>query len=406
MKIVKNILISKKILLERKIRTALSLSGVIIGVCAVIIMVAIGKGTEEKIISQITKMGSNLLLVNSGQVKIIAGRARQVKEVTTLELKDADSILNEAESVKNVAPAQTKKLQVKFENLSTKTNIVGTTPDITDVQNYTLVQGRFFDEDEDKGLRRVAIVGQTVVENIFEKQDPIGKIIRIGKVPFEVIGVLSSKGLDVNGMDQDDQIFIPVRTALRRLFNLTYINAIYIKVKDSSLMDQAEKEINAILREKHHLREGKADDFTIQNQATVLEMQRESSKAFTLLIGSIAAISLIVGGIGILVVMLISIKERTKEIGIRRAVGAKRRDILFQFFSEALILSIGGGIIGVIIGITVSMVVAFFAGWSFIISTNAIVAALFSTFIIGIFSGVYPARKAALLDPIKALQFE
>ena len=406
MKIVKNILISKKILSERKVRTALSLSGVIIGVCAVIIMVAVGRGTEEKIVSQITKMGSNLLLVNAGQVKIIAGRARQVKEVTTLELKDADSILDEAESVKNIAPAQTKKLQVKFENLSTKTSVVGTTPDIVEVQNYALAQGRFFDEDEDKGLRRVAVVGRTVVENIFEQQDPVGKIIRIGKVPFEVIGVLSPKGLDVNGMDQDDQIFIPVRTALRRLFNLTYINAIYVKVKDSDLMDQAEKEIGVILREKHHLKEGKADDFTIQNQATVLEMQRESSKAFTLLIGSIAAISLLVGGIGILVVMLISIKERTKEIGIRRAVGAKRRDILLQFFSEALILSIGGGVIGVIIGITVSMVVAFFAGWPFIISINAITAALLSTFIIGIFSGVYPARKAALLDPIKALQFE
>jgi len=406
MKIVKNILISKKILLERKVRTILSLLGVIIGVCAVIIMVAVGKGTEEKVVSQITKMGSNLLLVNAGQVRIIAGRARQVKAVTTLELKDADSILNEAGSIKYVAPAQTKKLQVKFENLSTKTNVVGTTPDIVEVQNYTLAQGRFFDEDEDKGLRRVAVVGRTVVENIFERQDPVGKIIRIGKVPFEVIGVLSSKGLDVNGMDQDDQIFIPTRTALRRVFNLTYINAIYVKVKNGGLMDQAEKEISSILRKQHHIKEGKADDFTIQNQATVLEMQKESSKAFTLLIGSIAAISLLVGGIGISVVMLISIKERTKEIGIRRAVGAKRRDILFQFFSEALILSIGGGVIGVVIGITVSMAVAFFAGWPFIISINAIVVSLLSTFIIGIFSGVYPARKAALLDPIKALQFE
>ena len=215
MKIVKNILISKKILLERKVRTILSLSGIIIGVCAVIIMVAIGKGTEEKIISQITKMGSNLLLVNAGQVKIIAGRARQVKVVTTLELKDVDSISNESTSVKYAAPAQTRKLQVKFENLSTKTNVVGTTSAITEVQNYSLAEGRFFDDEEDRGLRRVAVVGQTVVENIFEKQDPIGKIIRIGKVPFEVIGVLSPKGLDINGMDQDDQIFIPVRTALR-----------------------------------------------------------------------------------------------------------------------------------------------------------------------------------------------
>ena len=406
MKIAKNIVISKKILLEHKVRTVLSLSGIIVGVSAVIIMVAIGKGTEEKVISQITKMGSNLLLVNAGQVKIIAGRARQVKVVTTLELKDADSILNKAGSVKYVAPAQTKKLQVKFENLSTKTNVVGTTSVITEVQNYSLAEGRFFDDEEDRGLRRVAVVGRTVVENIFEKQDPIGKIIRIGKVPFEVIGVLSPKGLDINGMDQDDQIFIPVRTALRRVFNLTYIDAIYVKVKDSSLMDQAEKELSSILRGKHHIKDDKADDFTIQNQATVLETQKESSKAFTLLIGSIAAVSLLVGGIGILAVMLISIRERIKEIGIRRAVGAKRRDILIQFLSEALILSISGGVIGVIIGITVSMLIAIFSGWPFVISINAVAASFLSTFVIGIFFGVYPAMKAALSDPIKALQFE
>ncbi|MFZ5800401.1 MAG: ABC transporter permease [Candidatus Omnitrophota bacterium] len=406
MKIIKNILISKKILSEHKVRTILSLLGIIIGVCAVIIMVSIGKGTEAKVVSQITKMGSNLLLVNAGQVKIIAGRARQVKLVTTLELRDAESIAKEAPSVTLAAPAQTKKLQVKFENLITKTSVVGTSPDIVQVQNWSIGKGRFFDEDEDKGLRRVAIVGQTVVENIFERKDPVGKIIRIGNVPFEVIGVISPKGLDINGMDQDDQIFIPVRTALRRLFNLDYINAIYVKVKDSSLMDKAEKEIRYILREKHYLKEGKDDDFTIQNQATLLETQKESSQAFTLLIGSIAAVSLLVGGIGVLVVMLISIKERTKEIGIRRAVGAKRRDILLQFFSEALILSIAGGLLGVAIGILASMAVAFFAGWPFIISANAVMAAFLSTFLIGVFFGVYPARKAALLDPIKALQYE
>jgi len=392
--------------LERKARTILSLSGIIIGVCAVIIMVAIGKGTEEKIVSQITKMGGNLLLVSAGQVKIIAGRARQVKAVTTLELKDADSILNEAGSVKYVAPAQARKIQVKFENLSTKTTVSGTTHDIVAAQNYSLKKGRFFDEDEDKGLRRVAVVGGTVVGNIFESHDPVGKIIRIGKVPFEVIGVLSSKGLDVNGMDQDDQIFIPIRTALRRVFNLTYINAIYVKVKNSGLMDQAEQEISGILRKQHHIKEGKADDFTIQNQATVLEMQKESSKAFTLLIGSIAAVSLLVGGIGIMAVMLVSIRERIKEIGIRRAVGAKRRDILVQFLSEAIILSISGGMIGVAIGITVSLFVAFFAGWPFIISINTIAVSFLSTFIIGVFFGAYPALKAARLDPIRALQFE
>jgi len=406
MKIAKNIEISKKILLERKVRTVLSLSGIIVGVCAVIVMVALGKGTEAKVTSQITKMGSNLLLVNAGQVKIIAGRARQAKIVTTLELKDADFIAEGVSSLKYIAPAQVKKLQVKYGDLSTKTNIVGTTSDIVEIQNNSLSEGRFFDEDEDKGLRRVAVIGKTVVENIFDQQDPLGKIIYIGKVPFEIIGVLSPKGLDLYGADQDDQIFIPVKTALRRLFNLTYINAFYAKVKDGALMKQAAEEISVILRERHHIREGKDNDFTILNQTAILEAQQESSRTFTLLIGSIAALSLLVGGIGVLAVMLISIRERIKEIGIRRAVGAKRRDILIQFLSEALLLSIGGGMIGVVLGVVVSILTAIFAKLPLIIPMDAVGVSFLATFIIGVFFGVYPARKASLLDPIKALQFE
>ena len=406
MKIAKNIEISKKILLERKVRTVLSLSGIIVGVCAVIVMVALGKGTEAKVTSQITKMGSNLLLVNAGQVKIIAGRARQAKIVTTLELKDADSIAEGVSSLKIIVPAQVKKLQVKYGDLSTKTNIVGTTSDIVEIQNHSLSKGRFFDEDEDKGLRRVAVIGKTVVENVFGQQDPLGKIIYIGKVPFEIIGVLSPKGLDLYGADQDDQIFIPVKTALRRLFNLTYINTIYAKVKDGALMRQAEEEISIILRERHHIREGKDNDFTILNQTSILEAQQESSRTFTLLIGSIAALSLLVGGIGVLAVMLISIRERIKEIGIRRAVGAKRRDILIQFLSEALLLSIGGGMIGVVLGVVASILTAVFAKLPLIIPMDAVEMSFLATFIIGVFFGVYPARKASLLDPIKALQFE
>ena len=406
MKIAKNIEISKKILLERKVRTVLSLSGIIVGVCAVIVMVALGKGTEAKVTSQITKMGSNLLFVNAGQVKIIAGRARQAKIVTTLELIDADSIAEGVSGLKYIAPAQVKKLQVKYGNLSTKTNIVGTTSDIVEIQNHSLSKGRFFDEDEDKGLRRVAVIGKTVVENVFGQQDPLGKIIYIGKVPFEIIGVLSPKGLDLYGADQDDQIFIPVKTALRRLFNLTYINTIYAKVNDGALMRQAEEEISIILRERHHIREGKDNDFTILNQTSILEAQQESSRTFTLLIGSIAALSLLVGGIGVLAVMLISIRERIKEIGIRRAVGAKRRDILIQFLSEALLLSIGGGMIGVVLGVVASILTAVFAKLPLIIPMDAVGVSFLATFIIGVFFGVYPARKASLLDPIKALQFE
>jgi putative ABC transport system permease protein len=406
MKIVKNIEISKKILLERKVRTLLSLSGIIVGVCAVIVMVALGKGTEAKVTSQITKMGSNLLLVSAGQVKIIAGRARQAKIVTTLELSDADSIAEGVSSLRYIASAQVKKLQVKYGNLSTKTNIVGTTSDIVEIQNHSLSEGRFFDEDEDKGLRRVAVIGKTVVENIFDQQDPLGEIIYIGKVPFEIIGVLSPKGLDLYGADQDDQIFIPVKTALRRLFNLTYINTIYVKVKEGASMEEAAEEISVILRERHHIREGKDNDFTILNQTAILEAQQESSRTFTLLIGSIAALSLLVGGIGVLAVMLISIRERIKEIGIRRAVGAKRRDILIQFLSEALLLSIGGGMIGIVLGVVASILTAIFAKLPLIIPMNVVAASFLATFIIGVFFGVYPARKASLLDPIKALQFE
>jgi putative ABC transport system permease protein len=406
MKIAKNIEISKKILLERKVRTVLSLSGIIVGVCAVIVMVALGKGTEAKVTSQITKMGSNLLLVNAGQVKIIAGRARQAKIVTTLELRDADFIAEGVSSIRYIAPAQVKKLQVKYGNLSTKTNIVGTTFDIVEIQNHSLSKGRFFDEDEDKGLRRVAVIGKTVVENVFGQQDPLGKIIYIGKVPFEIIGVLSPKGTDLYGADQDDRIFIPVKTALRRLFNLTYINTIYAKVKDGYSMKRAEEDISVILRERHHIRDGKDNDFTILNQTAILAAQQESSRAFTLLIGSIAALSLLVGGIGVLAVMLIAIRERIKEIGIRRAVGAKRRDILIQFLSEALLLSIGGGMIGVVLGIAASILTAIFAKLPLIIPMDAVGVSFLATFIIGVFFGVYPARKASLLDPIKALQFE
>lgn len=406
MNITKNIIISQKILLVHKVRTTLSLSGIIIGICAVIIMVSIGKGTEEAIVSQITRMGSNLLVVNAGKVKIIAGRARQTKLVTTLKTKDAQSIIAKSFSVNYAVPAQAKKLQVKYGNLTTRTNIVGTHADILKVRNYSLSGGRFFDKDENNGRRRVAVLGQTVVENIFDHDDPVGRMIRIGRVPFEVVGVLAPKGLDINGTDQDNQIIIPLKTALRRLFNLDYINAVYVQAKDNHSMDQAESEIRDALREAHHLRKGRPDDFTIRNQASVLKAQRESSRTFTFLISSIAAVSLLVGGIGILAVMLISIRERIKEIGIRMAVGAKKSDILLQFLAESLLLSIGGGVIGIILGITVAVILTFFADWQFVLSLNVVVMSFLSTVIMGICFGVYPAKKAASLDPIKALQFE
>jgi putative ABC transport system permease protein len=405
MDIAKNIELSGKILFRHKLRTLLSLLGIIAGVSAVIIMVAVGEGTEQKVISQISNMGSNLLIVSSGQVKVIAGRPRTTKSVTTLELKDSDAIATLADVLSSV-PSQDKMLPVKYESLSTKTKVTGTMPEIFELRNFSLSDGRFFSEEENKGAYRVAVIGQKVVENIMSHEDPMGKIIRIKKVPFEIIGVLNAKGLDMYGQDEDDQIFIPVNTALRRLFNLDYINSIFVQIHDEEAMADAEFEIKELLRQNHRLRGNQQDDFTVLNQTEIIKTQREASKTFTLLIGSVAFISLLVGGIGILAVMLISIRERIKEIGIRRAIGAKREDILLQFLGESLILSIVGGMIGIGLGVASALAISRLAGWNPIISTIALVVSFASSIIIGIFAGVYPAIKAAFLDPIKALQFE
>lgn len=406
MKVSRNIIISGKILLAHKMRTVLSLSGIVVGICAVITMVAIGRGTERQVISQLTSMGQNLLIVNSGQVKIIAGRARQTRTVTTLEAHDAERLMARARVINYAVPAQSKKLPVKYGNLTTRTTITGTTAAIVKVRNYHLQRGRFFDEDEDRGRRRVAVLGQTVATNLFGKANPLGEVVRLGRVPFTVIGVLAAKGLDINGADQDDLVIVPLHTALRRLFNLSYINTIYVQAASDRDMERAEAEVRTILRAAHHLHRGRADDFTIRNQASVIEAQRESSQTFTLLIGSIAAVSLLVGGIGILAVMLISVRERTREIGLRMAVGARKSDILVQFLGEALLLGCAGAIIGVGIGTAASAMIAWFARWPLVLPIDLIVLAFAATLGMAIVFGVYPAVKAAGLDPIKALQFE
>ena len=407
MKITRSIRISRKQLAAHKLRTALALTGVVIGVSAVIIMVAIGNGAQEEVLSKIEAMGTNLLIVNAGQVQKSAGRQQIRGTVTTLTLEDVEAIGRECSAVNAAAPLQSKKMQVKYGNLSTNTTVVGTTTEFQKVRNFYVATGAFFTDEENLASRRAAVLGQSVVNNLFEGRNPIGETIRIGKVPFEVIGVMESKGADLNGFDQDDQIFIPIRTALRRVFNLTYINTINIQATNTETMGRAVAQITEMLRERHRLnKRQKPDDFTIQNQADLLEAQRETTDTFTMLIGSIAGISLLVGGIGILAIMLIAIRERTNEIGLRMAVGASRKDIVIQFVAEASILAVGGGIAGVVLGVIGSLFVAVGTMWSISVSLSSILIAFGFSLIVGLFFGVYPARKASLLDPIEALRSE
>ena len=407
MKITKSIKISRNQLLAHKLRTALALLGIIIGVGAVIIMVAIGNGAQKEVLSLIGSMGTDLIIVNAGQVQRTTGRQQISGTVTTLTLQDANLIAAECPDVKYAVPVQSRMMQVKWGNLSTNTTITGTTPDYQYVRNFHTEEGDFFSEEDNKASIRNAVLGRTVVKNLFGSSDPEGETIRIGKVTFNVIGVMEPKGVDMNGVDQDDQIFIPLQTALRRVFNLTYINTINIQPASSDRMQAAVDQVSDLLRERHRLdRLKKPDDFTIQTQVELLEAQKETTDTFTSLIVGIASISLLVGGIGILAIMLIAIRERINEIGLRMAVGASRRDILAQFVIEASILSISGGMIGILIGVVVAFVMSMATSWTLSVSIPSIIYSFMFSLMVGMFFGVYPARKASLLDPIEALKNE
>ena len=405
MKLVKGTRIALKALFSHKLRTALAMTGIVVGVCSVIVMVAVGDGAQKQVLSKIRAMGTDLVMVTAGQVKIIAGRQRQTGNVATLTMRDIKAITGEAQNIRAAAPAQGKKMLVKYEAFNTTTSIIGTTEAIISVRDLSLGKGRFFSDDDDKTSQRVAVIGETVERNLFEKRNPVGETIRIGKVSFEVIGVLGKKGTDLVGADQDDVIYIPINTALRRLFNLTYINNIYVQAKSSNHIEKAASEIKDILRERHRLRD-KPDDFTIQSQTEILKSERETTQTFTNLLSTVAGISLLVGGVGILAIMLISIKERTREIGLRRAVGALRRDLLLQFIVESLTLSLFGGIVGIMIGVILSLSASYFTKWPLSLSLPAIMVAFLFSATIGLIFGVYPAAKAARLDPIEALRAE
>jgi len=400
--------ISLKALKANKMRSALTMLGIIIGVGAVIAMVAVGTGASRRISEQISSIGSNLIMVlpgatTAGGVRMAAGTQ------PTLSMGDAEAILKECSAVANAAPVLSGVAQVIYGHQNWSTGIVGTTPDMLEVRDWGLSAGRPFTEQDVKSATKVCLLGQTVVENLFGDENPVGHIVRIKNIPFVVIGVLERKGQSPTGQDQDDTIYVPVTTAQKKLFGTTFpgmVRIIMVKAKSTEDLDRASKQITELLRQRHHIGQKQENDFTVRNLTQMLQTQEQSTRIMTILLGAIASVSLIVGGIGIMNIMLVSVTERTREIGIRMAVGAKTWDIRLQFIIEAVTLSLIGGIIGIVLGITSSRIISTMAGWPTIVSPFSIFLAFGFSGLVGIFFGFYPAYKASLLNPIDALRYE
>jgi len=389
-------------------RSALTMLGIIIGVAAVIAMLAIGTGASQKISEQIESIGSNLLMILPGATTAGGVRMGAGTQIT-LTSGDAEAIQKESSAVSDVAPILNGIAQVVYGNQNWSTGVIGTTPEMLDVRDWALSAGRQFTAQDVKSAAKVALLGQTVVDNLFGGINPVGQIIRINKVPFTVIGVLEIKGQTPMGQDQDDTIYVPVTTAQKKLFGTAFpgmVRRIMVKAKSTDDLDVAEKQITELLRQRHRIGLRQENDFTVRNLTQMMQAAEQSARAMTLLLGAIASVSLLVGGIGIMNIMLVSVTERTREIGIRMAVGAKTWDIRLQFIIEALTLSLIGGIAGIIIGTSGSKVISMIAGWDTIVSPLSIFLAFGFSGIVGIFFGFYPAYKASLLNPIDALRHE
>ncbi|MCX8117447.1 MAG: ABC transporter permease [Desulfobacterota bacterium] len=400
--------IALRALMVNKMRSGLTMLGIIIGVGAVIAMIAVGSGAKKKISDQIASMGSNILIVLSGSATS-GGLRHGPGTVPTLTVEDAKAIQSEIPGVRLVAPHLSGVAQVVFGNQNWSTVVYGTTPELLEIREWALQSGRGFTKQELDGAAKVCLLGKTVVDNLFGGIDPIGQIVRIKKVPFTVIGVLSPKGQSTFGTDQDDTIFVPLTTAQKRLFGQQFpgmVRVITVQAREPELMKSVEEQITELLRQRHRIGPGQENDFSVRNLTEVATSAEESARVMSLLLGAIASISLIVGGIGIMNIMLVSVTERTREIGIRMAVGARGKDILLQFLIESLVLSLVGGVLGIGVGIAGTFILSHFTQWPILFSVEAIGLAFLFSGSVGVFFGFYPARKASRLNPIEALRYE
>jgi len=400
--------VALRALTRNKMRTFLTALGIIIGVGAVIAMVSIGEGAKIGIQDRFNSMGTNLLFVYPGGQNV-RGVHSQAGSRTSLKEDDANAILKYCDAVKAISPSVNSRGQVVYANKNWNTQISGTGADYPEIRSWPVEQGVYFDDTMVKGAAKVCVLGSEVNKNLFEGADPIGQVIRIKKIPFKVLGVFKSKGESGGFFNRDDMIAIPYTTCMRRLAGVDYVNSIDISAVTSDRTAEAKSQIEALLRDRHKIMPGSDDDFNVRNMSDVAETAAESTQIMTILLGSIAGISLLVGGIGIMNIMLVSVTERIREIGIRMAVGARERDILLQFLAEAIVLSLLGGIVGIAFGYGASKLIGkiqIFSQFKTVVSLGSVLLAFLFSASVGIFFGFYPARKASKLDPIEALRYE
>ena len=391
-------------LIANKMRSILTMLGIIIGVAAVIALVSIGNGVKQDIQNSISSLGSNLLMVMPGAPRT-PGVRPSAGSMKSLKVSDYEAI-SKLDGVKAASPMTNGSYVVIYQNKNWTTSVSGVSYNYLDVNNWSMKSGRFLSEKNVQNRERVAVVGKTVVKNLFGDEDPVGAEIRVKNIPFRIIGVLNSKGSGAMGNDQDDMVIIPYTTAMERVEGVDYLRMIYVVGKDENGIDRLQSDIENLLRVRHGIKDTNLDDFNIQNMNSIMETMEETTGTLTLFLGAVAAISLVVGGIGIMNIMLVSVTERTREIGVRKALGATYSVIVTQFLIEAVVISLMGGIIGIILGIGSSKRIGMASGMSTVISIPTIVMSFAFSMAIGLIFGIYPARKAAKLNPIDALHYE
>jgi putative ABC transport system permease protein len=405
-RLTRGLLLSLQLLAAHRLRTALSVSGLLVGVAAVIVMVAIGQGAERRLLERIQGMGTDLLVVSAAPAQAVAGRPRQVRVYTMLRASDAAAIEQESTRAVAAAPAVSQPALVRWEGVNTTTTITGTTVQGLRLRNISVASGRMFDDQDQQERRRVALLGPTVARSLFGGVDPVGRVIRVGNVPFNVIGVTRPRGVDVVGADLDDSVLVPFETATRRLLNIPYVHALFVQARSTADLVALERDVREILRRREASRSGMLESFVVQNQATLLRTERGATRAMNRLVAGVALLALLAGGIGILAVMLICVRERTREIGLRRALGAKRRDIQLQFVLESAMLAACGAGSGVIAGFAVAGGAALLGPWDLVLSWQAAALGVVCSTMLGLLVGTVPAARAARLEPIAALRAE